>query len=72
MSSWNSWSGGNTRREKSAKGGGKWILELRGIGNGEMGYYLAGPESYTLGAYMGTNLSRAESEADRVIDREEG
>lgn len=72
MSSWNSWSGSNTHREKSAKGGGKWVLELRGVGAGRMGWYLVGSESYSLGAYMGMDRSRAESDADAVIAREEG
>ena len=71
MGSWESWAGSSTRREKSAKGGGKWILELRGIGGGRMGWYLVGPESYSLGAYMAVDQSSAESEADDVIRREE-
>jgi hypothetical protein len=71
MGSWESWSGSNTRRERSAKGGGKWILELRGIGGGRMGVFLVGPESYSLGAYMAEGWSDAETLADNIITREE-
>lgn len=71
MASWDAWSGSDAHREKPAKGGGKWVLEKRGIGAGRVGWYLIGPESYSLGAYMGSEVGRAESEANGVIEREE-
>lgn len=67
----NQWTGSNTHRERSAKGGGKWVLELRGIGGGKMGWFLVGPESYALGTYMSQDRGSAESEANGVIEREE-